>query len=83
MLLPAWQEKGEVCVEVYRTLSKPDGGDPEASLSDVVARVSRAFGKPMRDVLLASHSFILQQLAELDAAAGQGDQILSGLAALK
>ncbi|CAI5459943.1 unnamed protein product [Closterium sp. Yama58-4] len=77
------QDKANLCVEVYRALSKPDGGDPTISLPEVVARVSRALGRPCRDELVAAHAFVLQQLCGLDKDADEDDQLFSGLPALE
>ncbi|CAI7784522.1 unnamed protein product [Closterium sp. NIES-53] len=77
------QDKANLCVEVFRALSKPDGGDPTISLPEVVARVSRALGRPCRDDLVAAHAFVVQQLCGLDEDADEDDQLFSGLPALE
>ncbi|CAI5954916.1 unnamed protein product [Closterium sp. NIES-64] len=77
------QDKANLCVEVFRALSKPDGGDPTISLPEVVARVSRALGRPCRDDLVAAHAFVAQQLCGLDEDADEDDQLFSGLPALE
>eukprot|EP00897_Mesotaenium_endlicherianum_P010338 jgi/Mesen1/9332/ME000061S08775 len=83
------QEKADMCVEVFRALSKPDGGNPDLTLSELVARVSRAFskggrlqGKRIRDVLLMHGAFVSEQLRELDNSAEEKDQIFNGLPSL-
>ncbi|GJP36008.1 hypothetical protein CLOM_g20549 [Closterium sp. NIES-68] len=79
----ALQDKANLCVEVFRALSKPDGGDPSLSLPEVIARVSRALGRPCRDELVEAHGFVAQQLCGLDEDADQDDQLFSGLPALE
>jgi len=40
------QAKADLAVEVFRALSEPDGGNPELSLSELVARAARAMAGP-------------------------------------
>lgn len=82
------QEKADLCVEVFRALSKPEGGNPGLAFEELVARVTRALSRtkkpatPVRDALLANGDFIVCKLHELDATAEAHNQLFSGLPAL-
>ncbi|KAJ7541010.1 hypothetical protein O6H91_10G041100 [Diphasiastrum complanatum] len=87
-------EKAMVCVEVYRALSKPDGGDPTLSLDELIARVSRCLvsgsGKTNasipyfnRDWFFSQGKLVVDQLTALDEHADAKEQIFSGLPALQ
>lgn len=88
--------KATVCVEVYRALSKPDGGDPDCGIDDLLARVSRALAirkqrskrtvaaaqNFSRDYILSLGSLVWNQLTGLDELASDGEQLFTGLPAL-
>lgn len=86
------QAKCELAVEVFRALSKPDGGNPDLSLSELQATVSRALSGPraislgngmsVKDALIAEHQFVLERLKELDASASGNDQVFANLPSL-
>ncbi|XP_057863874.2 DNA (cytosine-5)-methyltransferase 1B [Cryptomeria japonica] len=83
-------EKAMLCVEVYKALSKPDGGNPELGLDELVARVTRSMSSNKsyqgrflgRDFILSQGDFIVKQLTGLDSSFEDGDQIFTGLPAL-
>ncbi|MCO5563301.1 hypothetical protein L7F22_016941 [Adiantum nelumboides] len=80
-------EKAMVCVEVYKALSKPDGGDPELGFDDLSAKLSRSFaGKGgqffSKDYLASLGNFVSSQLRELDRDADEKDQLFTGLPAI-
>ncbi|KAL3680908.1 hypothetical protein R1sor_023864 [Riccia sorocarpa] len=79
-------DKARVCREVYRALSRPDGGDPTMGLADLENRLIRLYnnigsgGKFFsRDYLHGIGSFVAGQLMALDADAPEGSQLFSGL----
>lgn len=83
------QEKAMLCVEVYRALSKPDGGMPELGLDELVARVTRSISKNHqgrfmgRDFILSQGSFIVSQLEALDDDdSSENEQRFTGLPSL-
>ncbi|KAJ7517728.1 hypothetical protein O6H91_21G038100 [Diphasiastrum complanatum] len=87
-------EKAMVCVEVYRALSKPDGGDPTLSLDELIARVSRCLANGIgktnasipfvsRDYFFSQGKLIVDQLIALDENAADDEQIFTGLPALQ
>ncbi|CAM6109925.1 unnamed protein product [Calypogeia fissa] len=82
-------DKAKVCVEVYRSLSRPEGGDPLLPLDELIARVSRSFSKQggsgqffNREFIINNGKFVVTQLTALDENAGDHQQLFSGLPAL-
>ncbi|KAH9315101.1 hypothetical protein KI387_023728, partial [Taxus chinensis] len=83
-------EKAMLCVEVYKALSKPDGGNPELSLDELVACVTRSMSSNKnyqgrfwgRDFVLSQGDLIVNQLTVLDSSCEDGDQLFTGLPAL-
>ncbi|KAL2621227.1 hypothetical protein R1flu_001432 [Riccia fluitans] len=79
-------DKARVCREVYRALSRPDGGDPTMGLADLESRLIRLFSNMgnggqffSRDYFHRVGSFVAGQLMALDADAPDGSQLFSGL----
>ncbi|KAH7279981.1 hypothetical protein KP509_37G046300 [Ceratopteris richardii] len=80
-------DKATVCVEVYKALSKPDGGDPELGFNDLFAKLSRTFANKgghffSRDYLASQGEFIASQLSQLDYDAEDKDQLFTGVPAI-
>lgn len=84
-------EKAALCIEVYRALSKPDGGDPELGFDDMVAQVIRSMNTKKgnntgrfygRDYVVSNGEFVANQLMGLDKTSSGTDQFFSGLPAL-
>lgn len=80
-------EKAMVCVEVYKALSKPDGGDPDLGSDDLFIKLSRTFANKgsqffSKDYLASQGNFIVSRLIELDSDANDKDQLFTGLPAL-
>lgn len=82
-------DKAKVCVDVYRSLSKPEGGDPLLNLDELIARVSRSFSKQgssgqffNREFIINNGKFVVAQLYALDTTATDKQQLFSGLPAL-
>eukprot|EP01018_Ginkgo_biloba_P018917 Gb_24436 [translate_table: standard] len=83
-------QKAVLCVEIYRSLSKPDGGDPELGFDEMVARVIRSInGKKGnsgwfygRDYVISQGEFVVNQLVGLDKSSSGTDQVFTGLPAL-
>lgn len=80
-------EKAMVCVEIYKALSKPDGGDPNLGFDDLFAKLSRTFANKgnqflSKDYLISQGTFIVSQLVGLDNDADEKDQLFSGLPAI-
>eukprot|EP01018_Ginkgo_biloba_P000890 Gb_34186 [translate_table: standard] len=83
-------EKAMLCVEVYRILSKPDGGDPELGLDELVARVIRSLSSNKsyqgrflgRDFIISQGGFVVSQLKGLDVNSSDLDQVFTGLPSL-
>lgn len=81
-------EKAMLCVEVYRALSKPDGGNPEIGLNELVARVIRSISKHYqrrsmgRDFIVSQGSFIANQLEAMDDDSSENEQRFTGLPSL-
>lgn len=67
-------EKARVCVEVYKRLSKPFGGNPDCSLDELLAQVARSLsgskffsnGAAVKNFVISQGEFIYHQLIGLD-----------------
>ncbi|KAL1104200.1 hypothetical protein V6Z11_D04G050300 [Gossypium hirsutum] len=83
-------EKARACVEVYKKLSKPSGGNPDLSLDELLAGVVRSMsgsksfsrGASIRDFVISQGEFIYNQLIGLDATSRVNDQVFAGLPVL-
>ncbi|PPD84976.1 hypothetical protein GOBAR_DD18085 [Gossypium barbadense] len=83
-------EKARACVEVYKKLSKPSGGNPDLSLDELLAGVVRSIsgsksfsrGASIRDFVISQGEFIYNQLIGLDATSRVNDQVFAGLPVL-
>jgi len=89
--VPPLRQRVELAVEVFRALSRPDGGNPSLSLPELQAVLSRALSGPraislhgmsVKDALVAEHQFVLERLRELDASASGNDQVFADLPSL-
>lgn len=82
-LFTPFEEMGELCAELYRGLAKAEGGDPEASLDELLAKVAReTSGKTgrrlTRDAFLKHGVALFEQLVKLDKkdTKGKGTELL-------
>lgn len=82
--------KASVCVEVYKQLSKPSGGNPDSSLDELLAGVVRLMngnklfsgGASIRDFLCSQGEFIHNQLIGLDETSKKNDRVFAELPVL-
>ncbi|GMI86703.1 METHYLTRANSFERASE 2, methyltransferase 1, DECREASED DNA METHYLATION 2, METHYLTRANSFERASE I [Hibiscus trionum] len=82
-------EKARACVEVYKKLSKPSGGNPDLSLDELLAGVVRSMsgsksfsrGASVKDFVTSQGEFIYNQLIGLDETSKNG-QVFAGLPVL-
>ncbi|GMI67800.1 METHYLTRANSFERASE 2, methyltransferase 1, DECREASED DNA METHYLATION 2, METHYLTRANSFERASE I [Hibiscus trionum] len=82
-------EKARACVEVYKKLSKPSGGNPDLSLDELLAGVVRSMsgsksfsrGASIKDFVISQGEFIYNQLIGLDETSKNG-QVFAGLPVL-
>ncbi|XWS41226.1 hypothetical protein CRYUN_Cryun17cG0062700 [Craigia yunnanensis] len=83
-------EKAHACIEVYKKLSKPSGGNPDLSLDELLAGVVRSMtgskcfsgGASIKDFVISQGEFIYNQLIGLDETSKKNDQVFSGLPVL-
>lgn len=83
-------EKARACIEVYKTLSKFPGGNPDLSLDELLARVVRTIsgskffpnGVSIRDFIASQGEFIYNQLIGLDETCKKNDQMFLELPVL-
>ncbi|XVF16901.1 hypothetical protein REPUB_Repub10bG0070900 [Reevesia pubescens] len=83
-------EKARACVEVYKKLSKPSGGNPDLSLDELLAGVVRSMsgskcfsgGASIKDFVVSQGEFIYNQLIGLDETSKKNDQVFAGLPVL-
>lgn len=82
--------KALACVEVYKKLSKSSGGNPDSSVDELLAGVSRSLsgsknfpdGTFIKDFVISQGEFIYNQLAGLDETSKKTDQIFIDLPVL-
>ena len=80
-------EKAHACIEVYKKLSKPSGGNPDLSLDELLAGVVRSMsgskcfsgGASIKDFVISQGEFIYNQLIGLDETSKKNDQVFTGL----
>lgn len=82
-LFTPFEEIAELCQELYLGLSKAEGGDPEQSLDELLAKIARensgkAGRRFTRDPFLKHGVSLVQQLVKLDVRdkKGKGTQLL-------
>ncbi|KAK1287655.1 DNA (cytosine-5)-methyltransferase 1B [Acorus calamus] len=86
-----FHEKARTCIEVYKKLWRPCGGNPDLGLDELVAGVVRSMsgsksfgggGSPGRDYIISLGDFIYNQLIGLDDTSKQNDQKFTELPVL-
>ncbi|XP_010274981.1 PREDICTED: DNA (cytosine-5)-methyltransferase 1A-like isoform X2 [Nelumbo nucifera] len=83
-------EKARACVEVFKKLWKPSGGNPDISLEELIAGVVRSMNGSknfpdmvsIREFVVSQGEFIHNQLVGLDETSEKNDQIFTGLPVL-
>lgn len=84
-----FHEKARICVEVYRKLAKPVGGNPTLGLEELLAGIVRSMstktfscGSITRDFVISLGDFIYNQLIGLEENLENNDGSLAGVPAL-
>lgn len=87
-LYSQFYEKARTCIEVYKRLSKPAGGNPDLTLDELLAAVLRSMsgsknfpsGAPIKELIVSWGEFIYKELSGLE---GENFKELPVLAALR
>ncbi|EPS62932.1 cytosine-specific methyltransferase, partial [Genlisea aurea] len=82
--------KASVCVEAYKKLTKSSGGDPDISLDELLAGLTRSLngmkcfssGISIKDFIVSQGDFIYNQLVGLDVTSRKSDQLFIDLPCL-
>ncbi|KAK2987011.1 hypothetical protein RJ640_024909 [Escallonia rubra] len=83
-------EKAHTCIEIYKRLSKSAGGNPDLTLDELLAALTRSMsgsknlphGATIRDLVISWGGFIYDQLIGLDETSAETDQRFSELPVL-
>ncbi|KNA19778.1 hypothetical protein SOVF_058430 [Spinacia oleracea] len=83
-------EKARACIEIYKKMSRPLGGNPDITLDELIASLVRSMsgsknfppGASIKEFIVSRGEFIYNQLIGLDITSNKKDQKFSDLPVL-